>query len=263
MKDPLLFEFEDIRWFPSVLRDSMTDYLRQLFALTRFYEPVAPILAQAMHDSGADGVVDLCSGSGGPVKEVRSSLAAILGREVRVVLTDKYPNMPAWQLLKERSGSDISYRTESIDAAAVPANLDGLRTMFSGFHHFSEADAIRVLKNAVDARQAIAIFDGADRSPVTMLLMLLVHPVAFIFLTPFMKPMRFSRIAFTYFLPIIPLCTVWDGLVSVLRLHSPEKMMRMARIAGCSDYTWKTGKVRNRLGLNISFLVGYPAKNEA
>jgi len=41
----------------------------------------------------------------------------------------------------------------------VPAELKGLRTMFTSFHHFLPEEARAVLQNAVDAGEGIGIFE--------------------------------------------------------------------------------------------------------
>ena len=43
-------------------------------------------------------------------------------------------------------------------------SLKGVRTIFSAFHHFDNCTAREVIKNAVEAKQAIGIFDGGDKN---------------------------------------------------------------------------------------------------
>jgi hypothetical protein len=73
-----------------------------------------------------------------------------------------------------------------------------------------------------------------------------------------MRPLSISRIFFTYIIPLIPLCTIWDGIVSILHLHNPQRLLHWAQEAA-PGYEWKAGKVRNRLFMNITFLTGMPA----
>ena len=69
-----LFELEDFPWFPSTIRDLATDYLH--FMETRFalHKPVIPLLRDILQQSKAAGIVDLCSGGGGPVPAAREAL---------------------------------------------------------------------------------------------------------------------------------------------------------------------------------------------
>jgi hypothetical protein len=86
----------------------------------------------------------------------------------------------------------------------------------------------------------------------------LFHPIVFLLFTPFFKPFRISRIIFTYLIPIIPFCTVWDGVVSITRLYSPATLLKMANEVDSETYTWKAGKLKNKLGMNVAYLLGYP-----
>jgi hypothetical protein len=77
-------------------------------------------------------------------------------------------------------------------------------------------------------------------------------------ITPFLKPFKLSRLFFTYIIPLIPVTTTWDGLVSILRMYPPNEMLKMAKEAGGDDYIWKAGKAKGRFGNTIMYLTGYP-----
>jgi hypothetical protein len=258
MSNLRLFEFEDLSWFPNTIRESMTDYLRYFLKITDFYAPVAPLLQQAIQNTQSQRIIDLCSGSGGPVEQIQQQLRH-LGCDVPMVLTDKFPNFSSYRLLNEKD-SQILFADHEVDATDVPQTLTGFRTLFSGFHHFDQATARQVLQNAVDANAGIAIFDGGDKNILTIFGILFLQPIGFVFWTPFFRPFRFSRIVFTYLIPIIPICTVWDGAVSILRLYTPKDLQQMASETG-GNYHWQSGKVKNKWGMHIAYLIGYPAKN--
>lgn len=253
-----LFEFEDLPWFPAILRESMTDYLRYMLSLTNFYAPITVTLMQAMEKTSSQNIIDLCSGGGGPIEIIKKNIEKEAGKKITITLTDKYPNINAYQFIQEKTNAEINYAARSVDAAGVPQDLTGFRTIFSGFHHFDDRFAKAVLQNAVDNNAGIGIFDGADKNVFTILLITFIHPLAFFFLTPFFKPFRLSRILFTYLIPLIPLFTIWDGIVSITRLRSPEELLQLAESTGRNSYTWKAGKKKNRLGFQVAYLVGYP-----
>jgi len=112
--------------------------------------------------------------------------------------------------------------------------------------------------DAIKAGEGIAIFDGGDKSVLFMLAILLLQPVGFFLFTPFIKPFRWSRILFTYLLPLIPFCTVWDGVVSAIRLHTVEELLAIAKATNSNNYQWRAGKVKNKMGMHIAYLIGYP-----
>lgn len=258
----ILFEFEDLPWFPGTVRESMTDYLRYFLAATNFYESITPILGEGLRHARAKQVIDMCSGGGGAIEKVRENYQRICKADLPVVLTDKFPNLQAFKLLEEKSGGMIRGVSTSVDALGMPPTLLGLRTIFSGIHHFNEEQVRGVLRAAVAAQESIAIFDGGDKNILTIVGIILFHPLAFLVCTPFFRPLRLSRFMFTYLIPLIPFCTVWDGVVSILRLYSPETLLTLAREVDNERYYWRSGKEKNALGMHVTYLVGYPKITE-
>ncbi|HEY3371823.1 MAG TPA: hypothetical protein VGK10_13295 [Prolixibacteraceae bacterium] len=253
------FEFEDLSWFPETIRDSMTDYLRFLFNTFQLYQPVLPILKDGLEKTNTHQILDLCSGSGGAMEDIYENLKSTFNSDITITLSDLFPSLLVYQYLDHQTDGKISYIGTPVDACDVPYELKGFRTLFSGFHHFEPQKAIAVLKNAVDARKGIGIFDGGNRSIWMIILLIIVHPILICLCTPFLRPFKISRLVYTYLIPIIPFCTVWDGIFSILRLYQPSEMLQMGQEASKNDYTWISGKVSNKFGMSIAYLVGYPA----
>src|SRR5262249_50295972 len=141
-------------WFPAVVRDLATDYLHYIETTCALHRPVVELLADALRTTKVDRVVDLCSGGAGPIPALHRDLAAA-GLNVRFTLTDRFPNIPAFQHTAEDPAATIEYVAEPVDARAVPAWLTGFRTMFNAFHHFHPEDAVAVLRDAAQAAQPI------------------------------------------------------------------------------------------------------------
>ena len=134
------FELEDQAWFPAVLRDAGTAFLR--FGAERIGQAraIRPVIEQVLDLSGTSQIVDLCSGGGGPSVAIARSLRAA-GSDVRVTMTDLYPSAGA-RARVARDGDDlIVYDPAPVDATEVPAEHTGLRTMFNAFHHFRPEQA--------------------------------------------------------------------------------------------------------------------------
>ncbi len=258
MKRSKGFEWEDQPWFPSLVRQYMMDFLRFVLDVGNLYKPITPLLINGLQQTNRSVIVDLCSGAGGAVQSVQDNIKKLTGKIIPFILTDLYPNAKAFRPLQQ-DGSALSYHKEPVDATCVPITLQGFRTIFSGFHHFDEKMGVKVLQNAVEAGEGIAIFDGGNRSIGFMLLILLFHPVAFLLFTPFIKPFSVKRLLLTYLLPVVPFCTVWDGIASVMRLYKPDELLTLAgKVQGGETYTWQSGYVTNEVGIRIAFLTGYP-----
>lgn len=253
-------ELEDQSWFPAAVKDYMTDYLRFLFYTFNLYHPVIPLLRKSLESTGADRILDLCSGSGGAVEKIWEILNTRYHQRVKFTLTDLYPRVSTYRSLAVKTGNEISGIAAPVDAADIPGELTGFRTMFSGIHHFSREDIKKILQNTIRSGEGIAIFDGGDKNPFMVLLILVFHPVAILLSTPFLKPFRFSRLVFTYVFPLVIIGAVWDGIVSIFNLYRPSSLLSVALEADSGKYHWEAGKVRNRFGLGVSFLIGLPKK---
>jgi hypothetical protein len=253
-----LFELEDQRWFPNVLRDLATDYLHFVERRLALHRPAVPLLADLLRTTGASRVVDLCSGGSGPVPELRAALADE-GLDVHFTLTDFYPNLDAFEAAAARAPGAIAFVAEPVDARAVPARLKGVRTIFNAFHHFSPDDARAVLANAANAREPVAVFEISDRRLGVLLPSLILTPLLVLATTPFIRPLGWRRLLWTYLIPLVPLTCWWDGAVSQLRAYSPEELEQIADTAGATGFSWKAGRVP--IGLlpgDMTYLMGWP-----
>lgn len=251
-------ELHEQAWFPSSLRDQVTDALQCGMGLLRAYAPIAPMLRDAANIAGAGRVVDLCSGAGGPWPHLAPLLPGPGGR-MEIRLTDKYPHRSAFEPVNEGTDRWISFCEESVDARKVPRALSGVRTLFSSFHHFPPEDAAAVLQDAVDARQAIGVFEITRRAPSAVLRMIPWALLAF-FYTPRIRPFRWSRLLWTYLIPVIPAVLFFDGVVSCLRTYRPGEMEAITRRLERADYDWRTGEYATGEAsrMPITFLIGTP-----
>jgi hypothetical protein len=257
-----LFEFEDLTWFPNLLRECMMDCLRFNIIHSNIYAPITSLIVEGMQRTNTNRMIDLCSGGGGAVEVIHQQLKEQVKNNIQITLTDKFPNVEAFQFIQEKSNGEISYTAQPVDAMKVPSTLSGFRTMFTAFHHFNPNHAKQVLRNAVDANSGIGIFDGGNRSVIFILGLILVHPFIFLFFTPFFKPFRWSRLFFTYLIPIIPCCQIWDGVMSVLKLYEPHEMLQLALEVSPNNYHWEAGRRKNEWGVAVNYLLGYPKENK-
>jgi hypothetical protein len=83
-------------------------------------------------------------------------------------------------------------------------------------------DRVRALKCGA----TIAVFEATHRSVATILVTLLA-PIAVLLLTPAIRPFRWSRLFWMYIVPVIPLATLFDGIVSCLRTYTPAELMAL------------------------------------
>jgi len=126
-------------------------------------------------------------------------------------LTDKYPNVAAFQNARRKTGGQITFYSGFVDAAALPHELSGFRTIFTSLHHFTPDEALAILQHAADLT------------------------------APFARPFRISRIFWTYFIPVIPFVLVFDGVISCLRAYSKKELSLLAAQVKAENWLWQVG----------------------
>lgn len=237
----------------------MLDFLRFMISKLNTYEAAVPLLKDLLQKTEQENITDLCSGAGGGIAVVQEALSKEMGKPVFVTLTDLYPNIDSYRYLEEQTAGKINFITGPVNAMAVPDNIEGVRTIFSSFHHFNPTQAKAILQDTADKRKAIGIFEGASKSWPEALALWLIFPFVILAVTPFIKPFKLSRLFFTYIIPLIPIGILWDGTVSLFRIYTPAMLQEMANAVQAPDYHWKSGKIASGFGKTVIYLIGHPA----
>ena len=247
-----LFEFEDQSWFPTFLRNYMTDFLQFLTNKGKIFKPVIPLIEKGIEKSGNNQIVDLGSGGGGGLLWISSELQKT-NPDLKILMTDLYPNIPAFEYTKKQ-GHNFEYLNDPVDARNVPGDLVGLRTQFLSLHHFKPKEVKEILQNAIESKSNIAIFEGQERS-VASIIAMLFSPISVLLTTPFIRPFKIGRIIFTYLIPLVPLFVLWDGIVSSLRTYSVKEMeLLIEELKNKDKFDWELGRVKSGPGINLYLL---------
>jgi hypothetical protein len=253
-------ELHDQSWFPAFLRDEVTDALQ--YGLSRFnvYAPAAPIIRSLLEATASRSIVDMCSGSGGPWLELSRTIQA--GGVLQILLTDKYPNLRAFERIRAASKEQIEFRPESADAMRMPRELMGVRTIFTSFHHFPPKQGALLLRDAVEAGQPIGVFEITRRAP-SAIAWIPAWALFALLCAPMIRPFRWSRLLWTYLLPVVPLVLLFDGIVSCLRSYRPNELLQIAKTVDGAEYSWGAGEIAARAGGRITYLIGSPQSQKA
>jgi len=257
MRRVQFIELHEQPWFPPPLRHEITDALEFGLNLLKAYAPIASLLQSVLDSTRSWSIVDMCSGGGGPWLDLSRRLHPDT-QAFHILLTDKFPNLRAFQNVRAASENHIAFYPDSVDAMKVPGELQGFRTMFTSFHHFPPEEARALLQNAVDAGQSIGIFEITRRAPSTIVLMFPWALMLFVF-TPLIRPFCWSRLLWTYLIPIIPLVLLFDGVVSCLRTYGPQELCEIIKKLSGIQYQWEVGEHSKGSGRSpITYLIGYP-----
>lgn len=261
MKRIHLFEFEDFAWFPQWLRRCMTRLILVMHDILGTGKKVAGLLAKILRESNSLNIIDLCSGSGGPMPEVLQILYDKYNMEnVNLTLTDLYPDLETAKNINNQKGDNIKYLTTPVDATDINARTDGVRTMIGSFHHMSPQNARNILVSAQKSRNPICIFEISDNS-TPIWLWWIAFPINFImtfFITPMVRPMSWQQLFFTYIIPIIPICFAWDGAVSNARTYTLNDLDEILDKVESdnNDYKWEKGAIEGKT--RQLYLLGIP-----
>jgi hypothetical protein len=255
-----IIEIHEQPWFPDFLRREVMDALQMVLEVTNAYRPIAERLRLALARADARQVLDLFSGAGGPWPSLIRSIESGGGELPEVYLTDKFPNTSA------RAGGGtgavesrhIHFVRESLDANAIPDSMAGFRTIFSSFHHFSPAQAREFLKDSAGKRRGIGVFEVASRRLLSMASIFFIPVVDWIF-TPFRRPFRWSRVFWTYIVPVVPSVLLVDGLSSCLRTYSLADLRGFADGLAGENYNWEIGESEAVFPpVRVTYLIGWP-----
>lgn len=249
-------EFEDYSWFPSGLRNFMTDFLEHVAHKFDFYKDLTPFLVKGVKASGTNTIIDLASGGGGDYVKIGERVASEIP-DIKIKFSDYYPNIEGFKRAVKKGGDKFSYIESPVNAMDVPADHKGLRTMFLSFHHFRPNDAKQILQNAVDSKQPIFIAEAQERN-IMHFIAFFFSPINVLIMTPFIRPFNIWRLVFTYLIPLVPLFVWWDGLASVLRTYSEKEMNELIKSLNNGDsFEWEVGKKKAGPS-SIPYLLGIP-----
>lgn len=266
MKRIQLFEFEDFDWFPAVIRSGMTNLIVVLHKLFGTHEVIAGLLENVRTKYNFSQIVDMGSGSGGPMPEVVRTLnAENPERPVKLILSDLHPNPSVVEQFNKLGEEAIQYHPNSLDATRMDKAPAGLKTMINSFHHMPPERAKQILRSAQKNREALLIYEIGENNIPTLLWWLLL-PISLciliimvLFMTPFVKPLRFSQLFFTYLVPIIPLCYAWDGQASIVRMYTFKDVEALLEGLRTDDYSWEMAPATKENGKKQGYyILGIP-----
>ena len=266
MKRLSLFEFEDLEWLPQVWRDQITELLHYQIDSRGVYRALVPLIIGTLRETKASRIVDLGSGSGGDIVGLHGAIDAACGKEVPILLTDKFPNLEAFARIEAATTGRVGHIAKSVDATDVPRDVTGLRTMFTAFHHLPPELARKILNDAVDADAPILIAEFTERSLLNLAKAIVIGPLIALFDSAFIRPFGWRRLLWTYLIPITPLLYTWDAIASHIRTYALDELEDLTPDSSNKGYDWQIGHVPIeefgdpliKAGGRLTYLIGMP-----
>ncbi len=237
-----LFEFNDLPGAPAPVRDTVVESLSHTLEWGRILQNLVAPFQTFLSLAGTREILDLGAGGGAPARILASEMARIGARPPRFVLTDLHPRVDVWTRTRDRHPGVIDFEPSPVDATNIPPGLaEGrARILINVMHHFSPALASAILADAVRGSRGIFIAESFERSPVQFG-NLLPAGLPALLLNPILSPRdRLAKACLTWFSPAAVAISLWDGIVSTLRIHSEADLRAMVAPFG-GGWTWEYG----------------------
>lgn len=227
---------------PAAVRDTVVESLSRTLDWGRLLSGLCEPFETFLDGAGASSVLEIGSGAGGP--------AIILAREIArrgktpptFILTDLHPRLEAWTLARAAHPGCIDFESLPVDATNVPKEL-GLgraRSIINVLHHFPRELATEILRDAVTGSRGVFVAEGFERNPLMFANFALAGLPALL-LNPVLSPTdRLAKAALTWLTPAALGISLWDGVVSTLRVWSEDELREMVAPFG-SQWNWVYG----------------------
>jgi hypothetical protein len=252
-----LFEFTDSAWAPPSLREFIVESITRSIDWGRSLAGLVTPFEHFVAAAQAREVLDLGAGLGGPARALTRAIRRAGRVPPRFILTDLHPSLAAWQELCERH-RDLTFEPRPIDATRIPpAVAQGrARTVINALHHFPPELAQRLFADAVATSSGIFIAEPFDRNPLRLLPLTLTALASFL-LTPFLTSHKRLQKMLWILSLLGPLASLWDGIVSTLRVYDEGELRNMVAPFG-DRYIWTFGHHHFGIGGRGYYFWGVP-----
>lgn len=224
-----LFEFNDTPSVPAFVRETVVESLSRAMAWGRMLRELVPPFRAFVDRAHASEVLEIGAGAGGPAAIFVDELLAAGVEPPRFILTDIHPQVESWEALRRRHPRYIDYVAEPVDGTAVPSELAHGRvtSIINVLHHFPPELAGKVLRSALDGSAGLFVSEGFERNPLGFAAFAPTG-VAALLANPILAPRRnLEKALFTWLTPLALAVSIWDGLVSTMRIYSEEDLRAM------------------------------------
>lgn len=237
-----LFEFMDLECTPRPLRDATVEALSRTLEWGRMTRGLLVPFRRFVDETGADEVLDLGSGAGGPARVLAREHLRAGVKPPRFVLTDLRPQVQEWRRVQAAYTGIFDFVPVPVDAGQIPPEVakGRARCIINALHHLPPRVARSVFEDAVRSSRGIFVSEAFERSPLRFLSF---GPagVAALLSTPLLTSRdRLAKAFFTWATPVALAVSIWDGAVSTLRMYSEAELRQMVAPLG-DTFRWTYG----------------------
>ena len=256
-----LFEFNDSSWAPRAVRDTIVESLSRTLGWGHLLSGLVAPFERFVRDAGVTEVLDVCAGGGGPARILVQEIRRAGRTPPRFILTDLFPQEEAWEAARAAFPEHIQFIARPIDATAIPADVAGgrARVIVNAFHHFPPSLAQSILRDAVIGSAGVFIAEPFVRNPLRFASLVPAGALAVLANPWLASRQRLTKAALTFATPVIFAASLWDGLVSTMRVYSEAELRAMVAPLG-DRFVWTWGRHAFPLGGLGYYFYGVPRK---
>ena len=226
MRRKQITQIINTKWCPQLIKQLCSEFLSWFVLKVNATKPFIPVIENALLESKINKIINLESTIGAGIETVKPFLK-------------QQPAITSIPLSK------INTQQQR-----------GMYLFVNAFHQLPAISAKKTLEEIAKSRNPVVVVEGNNDSLWQLVGMTIFLPVTVILSAPFVKPFRWSRILFTYIIPVLPVIMVIDGCIGLLKLYNPKDLNKLTSSIKVSDYKWTTGKKDNGRGGKIIYLTG-------
>lgn len=246
------FEFNELSWVPDGIKHAVTRSITfDMWVYGCFRGQLPEHFHRWMDRAGAREVLDIGSGSAGPVLSLIRNLRRRGLEPPRFHLSDIRPDLAHFAELAAKSpvcgdvpGRYIDYVPEPLDALADPLATDHEHfTLCNVTHHFPPDTLRRLLTNLLRQGRGVFIIETFYRS-IRFVPILLGSLVPSVVAPLLLRPFSWTHFLLGTLVPVVPLLMMHDGFATVLRCYNPDEWRRIVDELPVEGYEWEIGRLR-------------------
>ena len=225
MRRTQITQIINTRWCPEIFKRLIAEFLDWFVVKINGTKPFIPVIEGVQNQMGSHPIINVDFNLGAGIKTV----APFFNKPFEI----------------------LSVPIDSFNTSRL-----GTYLFVNSFHQLSELQARRILKDITNSKNPVIIVEGNNDSLWQIVGMMVFVPLTILLSAPFVRPFRWSRLLFTYLTPILPLFTVIDGCIALLKLYNPDDLKELTSTLADANYEWNIGKNDNGRGGKIIYLTG-------
>jgi hypothetical protein len=254
-------ECNDSPHCPQFIRESVLEVLGNSIRDAKVYENLAPRFIDFCTEHHIENILEIGAGSGESTAVFVDAVIRHQQTPPHIYISDLLPMREVMRATAARYPDVLTPLEDSLDIrnpAAAPAH--DMRMVLSAFHHFDPEVVRTFFKAAQEQHIAVFIAEPFTNSLRAFFPMFLHGFISLARNGVQSSRMRLVKFFFTFLLPLIPMCLLWDGLISMIRMYDEQGFMEIVKTLPESGgaYQWHYEEVTVPLGGTASLFTGYP-----